>query len=465
MLLRVVRSFLPHQQPWITRQSYAHELVTAMTLPLAISLAEGGVIGILAKKAFNVSPFLFATIMASPAFANVTSFFWARLARGRRKVRFIAALQLLTLASIALIAALPTDGAGPVLLTAMVLATRCLVSGIVTLRSTVWRHNYPRRIRARVTGRLALVTSLVIAIAPLLAYAVVDHWPSAFRVVYPVAALVASIGAVAFARVRLRRERELLRYEQDGLESAFGPTDENGFEGQPGVLSVLRHDHFFRRYLTLQFCLGTSMMMGEAVLVYLIVQMTAELRHDYLISILLTTAIPMLVATSTLWMWARHLDRVHVAGYRARHSAVCSLAHLITWVGLMRGSLWIIAMGRVLIGVTRGGGMLAWTLGHNDFADRRLVALYMGIHVTLTGVRGAIAPFLGMVLLRGWEGAPMGWLGVPAFDGIGHHVFLVAVVVSASTTVGFVALNRAVEGGKSEYRNPKSDGFGSGDSR
>ncbi|OUX41710.1 MAG: hypothetical protein CBE21_05030, partial [Proteobacteria bacterium TMED261] len=51
---------------------------------------------------------------------------------------------------------------------------------------------------------------------------------------------------------------------------------------------------------------------------------------------------------------------------------------------------------------------------------------------TLTGVRGAIAPFLGMAL----------YIGVPTFSwaGIGSGVFLIAALISACAGVGFYRL-------------------------
>jgi len=110
-----------------------------MTFPFAVVLVEGGVVGVLAKKAFAIGPMFFAAIMAAPMFANVTSFIWAHLARGRGKVRFINALQLAVLLCVASIALLPTAGIGPVLLTALIILSRCLLAGVVTIRSTVWR--------------------------------------------------------------------------------------------------------------------------------------------------------------------------------------------------------------------------------------------------------------------------------------------------------------------------------------
>ena len=64
----------------------------------------------------------------------------------------------------------------------------------------------------------------------------------------------------------------------------------------------------------------------------------------------------------------------------------------------------------------------------------------MGIHVTLTGVRGAIAPLLGMFVYT--------QLGGVSEDGNGAGVFGVAAVISGLSGIGFNRL----------YRQMKADG-------
>ena len=455
MFSNLVRSAHPGQQPWITRQSYAHEIWTALTFPVAVALVEGGVVGILARRAFGVSPAMFAVIMAAPSFANVTSILWARMARGRRKVRCIVAIQAATLVCIGLIAVLPTRGVGPLALTLLVIVIRCLLAGIITLRSTVWRMNYPRPVRAQVTGKLALVASLVVAVVPLVGYAVMDTNPEAFRVIYPVGVLVAMIGVIAFSRVRIRGERDLLRYE---TRAAVRPQPHGTmapiYEYDPEAVShtfwsVLRHDHLFRQYQICQFLLGSSNMMAQTVLIFLVAELTTDLQRGYVVAISITTMIPLLLGTLTLPLWARYLDRTHIVPFRVVHSLFFMADHVASWVGGVTGLLWVLALGRVFQGAGQGGAILAWQLGHNDFADRHMVALYMGIHVTLTGVRGAIAPFLGMLLFTGWEPWELPWAQVrgPGVAGMGAHVFLVSLVVASGSWVGFVLLSRRIARG------------------
>lgn len=465
MVRRILASFHPRHQPWITRQSYTYEMVTAMTMPIAVALFEGGVIGVLARKAFGVPPLLFATIMAAPMFANLTSLLWAALARGRRKVPFITTLQVMTLLTVASIALLPVSTAGSVLLTALTFLSRCLISGIVTIRSTIWRMNYPRPQRAQVTGRLAILSSLAITVTPLVGYSLLDFNANSFRILYPAGALIAIIGVIAFTRVRLRGERELLRFErspnaQPHPRGIPGPIYEFDPEEPAEVLhnfwTVLRQDHLFRRYLQWQFVGGMSMMAGETAVVYLIAEdLTKKLQFEYLTAVLLTVAIPSVVAMLTVPVWARYLDRAHVIRFRARQGWFWVLGQAGQWAAAWTASasehsvgaaLVLLGAARVVVGLIRGGGILAWTLGHNDFADRRMVTLYMGIHVTLTGVRGAIAPFLAIILYVGWNplSIPGTGLALPGFTGMQGHVFGLTTGLAVIALAGFLHLSRSV---------------------
>ncbi|MDP7253791.1 MAG: MFS transporter [Planctomycetota bacterium] len=450
MLLDYFRSFYPRNQPGGTRQSYAHEFRAALTIPAAFSLMESGVVGILARKAFAVTPAQFAVIMSASSFAWVTSFLWTKFAHGRPKVRLIVALQILSLLSVASIAFLPMNATGALLLTVLIATQSCLMCGVITLRSTIWRMNYPRDARATITGRLTVIHSIIVGSIPLLAYSLLDQNPQAFRVIYPVSVLVAMIGVSAYSRIQVRGEAGLLRTER-GEDLSDPETTEVDVEAQkngasPEFWSVLRDDPLFRRYMIHQFILGSANMISMTVMVYLVADLTKGFSLAYMASIALTAAIPRLVGTIILPLWARYLDRVHITRFRVLQSFVLMSDHFVLWLGMLT-MLWpLIILARIIQGVGRAGTLLAWNLGHNDFTQDHQVAGYMGVHVTLTGVRGAIGPFLGMLLFKGWAPVSVDVLGVtlPGFQGMGIHIFLLCLFMATSAWIGYQFLSRDV---------------------
>ena len=93
----------------------------------------------------------------------------------------------------------------------------------------------------------------------------------------------------------------------------------------------------------------------------------------------------------------------------------------------------LLAPGAVLLGVSSAAGSLGWTLGHNDFAPRGEETRYMALHVTLTGIRGLVAPPLTIALYH-----LLGRLHA----GLGPAALLLPMVFVMSGAYRFHALHR-----------------------
>jgi MFS family permease len=419
--------------------SYRYERRTELAMPIAGTLLEGGFIGVIADKVYHVHPGVLALITAAPMFGLLSSVLWARLAVGRRKVPLITTLMSLMVACTAVIALIPEGPIGPWILVGSQITARLILGGVITIRSVVWTLNYPREARARVTSRLQILTILTMTVTSLLGGLFLDADPASFRAVYAVGALLAVLGVLAFSRVRLIGETAQLVRERETHHAETGTT--------PASLAsawyVLRHDPLYARYQACQFLIGVANMMIEAPLIYLV---SRELQASYLTSIALTLGIPLGLSMVTLPLWAVYVDRVHISEFRARTSWIWVVAQVFTWVGAVQASLAWIAVGRVILGLSRGGGSLAWQLGHNDFAKPESLGQYMGVHVTLTGLRGAFAPFLGMLLYVGWSPITVPVIGavIPGFEGIGGHAIGVACVISVLGAYGYWRLHRRI---------------------
>lgn len=446
-----LRGFAPSRQPAMARPGYRRELVSFATLPFGTALIEGAVISILAKLHFDVGDFGFATIIAAPMFANITSGFWARIMRGRRKAHTLAVIQAALMLLIGSIALLPTTGWGPAALVAIVVAARCLIAGMLNVRSVIWRANYRRDQRAQVTGRFTVMMTLLLAVVPLAAYSLLNEKPELFRVLYPIGAAVGLVSALAVAKLRVRREQSLLDFERQQHQEPFPDQDpaDPGALQRESFLQILRRDHLFRSYMTWQFVAGMANMAGQVAVVRLIIGLVEAQYPDsaYSLSTLLTATLPLVAMTLSIPLWARFLDGVHIARFRMRHGLFWMLSQSLYLAAGLTGQPLMFIVPRLVQGVTAGGGSLAWQLGHHDFADRRLAATYMGIHQTLTGVRGVLAPYLGVLLLAGWggEGFFTDTLQFPTFHGIGPWVFALTAAGSAVAWLGFVGLTRRVE--------------------
>lgn len=409
------------------QRSFRAEKASELTLPAALVLLEGGVVGVIAAKIYAVSPFVLALISAAPMFANLSSFVWSRLSAGRSKVAAVCLLQASILGCVIAVALVPQGEIAAAILVSSMIASRILLAGVVTVRSVIWSLNYARHQRARATSQLQMINAVVTvlissAIGPLL-----DIYPNSLAWIYWAGALLGCLGLLFFTQVRVQGEaRQRVRERQERRNPSLALS----------FMQILKTDRLFRWYQLNMFGAGFSNMLIEAPLIFII---TRQMEASYTVSIMLTMVIPFAISLLSMPLWATYLDRVHVAQFRSRQSVLWILAQLLTMFGAMIESITWLVIARVVMGIARGGGSLAWSLGHNDFARQDQLSAYMGLHVTLTGLRGAIAPFLGIALYAGWTDS--NWLGL-AWGGMGVGVFAVAAVFSATAGWGFNALYR-----------------------
>jgi hypothetical protein len=452
MPLPPLLQFRTRHQPYMVRHSYRHEMRAALTFNLAGSLAEGSFTGVVAAKNFGAGVVLMSVIIAAPMFGNIFALIWSDLSLGRRKVPLVNMLQggvVLMIASVALTAYLPPEIAGWVF-AAQIIIARVLASGIITIRSSIWRANYPRQLRGQLTSRIATVATFVLAVTTFVGSYLLDQNPRAFVYLYPAAAVIGVVGIWQFSGIRVRRER-LLRKKEVQLYAprpeSMSQTDEaNVLNAEAGyrprffslfreAYRILREDKNFRDYQRWQMLSGFSFMMFGPSLLYMVSTEMTDPKKDYLLATAVLQIIPMSMSLIATQAWAPLFDKVHITIFRVFQHTISVVAQFTLFVGAIWGlkidemtGLGIVALAQVLIGVSNGGGNLAWNLGHNDFAPADKAATYMGVHVMLTGMRGCLAPFLGASLYL--------------LPGVGRNVFGLSTLVCLVSLLGFISMAR-----------------------
>lgn len=412
----MVGSFSASRFPALSRPAYRWELRSAFFIPTAIACVEGNVIGVIADKAFQAPDEVIALLTAAPALANIASILWTRLFHGYNRVAVITAMQCLMLLGIAIAAIAPFNNVGLLILVAGVLIARFAYSGVLVARTDVWRANYTRDVRARAAGKFATINSIVMAATGLTIGTVMDLATStnpipfantpvignlitnlasldehAYRAMFAICIITSALGVWLYAHIRWRGAASHLAEERTQTTNP----DQGHAASPKNMVKVLFDDANYRRYQIAQFILGISNIAAAPIF---IIALSDTFTLGYTQSLLLTQILPILLPVASIPIWARLLGKVHVARFRMYHSWFFVAALAFTGVGFMFHQLPFIYAARITLGIAFGGGMLAWTLGHHDFASRQSAPLYMGIHASLTGVRGVIAPFIGIAL-------------------------------------------------------------------
>jgi len=424
----------------MSRGNYLWELRAAMLMPAAIACADGNVVGVIASKAFITdgmpgwTDYAITTIASASSIGLLTSAFWSALFHGRDRIRCTNLLQVGVGVCVIAMATMPTGASGLLGLTAITILARILITGILTARSDIWRANYPRTQRAFAIGRLAVVTAFGMGVAGLAVAAVMDIPAlrgSGFRFIYILCALCAFAGAWMFSHVRWRGGVGHIARELDGSNGA------PAFPGPRAMYRVLRDDRPYRKFMIAQFLLGAPNLAAAPLF---ILALRDHFTLEWIPSMLLVHAIPIVTPVLCIPLWSRLLDRVHIVHFRAWHSWTFVIANALMGLGFLTENLPILYASRVVLGIGFGGGMLAWELGHHDFASREMANLYMGIHATLTGIRGLLAPFLFTLIYLGsarTASALGGWL-----PPMGSWTFFVLTVIGIVAAMQFVRMHR-----------------------
>jgi hypothetical protein len=304
-----------------------------------------------------------------------------------------------------------------------VIGTRVCYTGIVTLRTTVWQANYPRTKRAFVAGRIATVQALVLAGVSFGVGEAMDLNENAIRWVYPIAASFGVLGAWVYSKIHVEGHTKILNVERNSPEQvSFLPWRTFG---------LLFEDNSFAKYMMCQFVFGVGNLMLTAPLVLIL---SNQFNLGYLGEIMIISTIPLLMIPLSTLLWAKLLDKMHVLSFRSIHSWFFVVSSLCIGISIATHSVWGLWIGAAIRGIGFGGGVLAWNLGHQDYAPVEQSGRYMGLHVTLTGIRGLLAPALGMGIYtycvsNGYQAGPI--------------VFYVGATLSAIGGIGFIFLAKA----------------------
>ena len=436
--------------PFLARRSFVIEFVHLLPWSPLAGLIEGQFASIVVSKTFHGSSLQIALAAAMPWAAYISSLFWGMLSVGRPKVRLTVICGAATALCAGLAGAIPQSPMGATWFIAQIAAAQVFLAGVVTVRAAIWKSNYPPAVRGQIAARLQAIRSVISVVAVQTASALCDQNPAAYRLVYPVAAVLGLVGVALLARLRIRRERTELRrgVTPDGKDD-FRRDFVEPF-GVAALLSpghafaqmwrVLRDDRRFAIYCWAQSLHGAANLMTIAIIVEVISRgLPLGERWGFWISTGLITALPILSLLGSLGRWGMLFDSLGVLRFRVVN-VICwtvslgmGLAGTVLTTASAGGdpayfvaAIVMFGLRGVVNGVAQGGGALAWNLGHLHFATAESAEVYMGVHVFLAGVRGLIAPLGGM-----WLWSVLGW-----------PVWLIAIALALSSLSMYSGLAR-----------------------
>jgi len=377
---------------------------------------EGSVLGIIIKNGFQdqVSDWLLniavAVATGAPYFSNLLSFLWVKYSRGKSKARLISNLAIIFCLSSLSISFVSFNAGGLIFFLTMLILARIVWSGILTIRSNIWRANYPRRIRGKVTAKLATLSALVMSVSGITIGYVLDWEFDYFRWVFVVFSLLSLVGSYRYRQLAVHRQQQEILAEQ-GKDQQRSITK---------IFLLLKQNKPFGKYMLAMFILGSGNLMFMAPLIIYLNEHTNLVQLE---QILITSAIPLALIPFAVRWWANLLDSNHIFHFRSIHSWGFVLALTLFFAAQVSGINWLFFVGSLAYGIAISGAVIGWNLGHNDFIKGDLKKTldsegnktlqdnpmdYMAVHVTLTGLRGLLMPIVGISFYHWLELQPAG---------------------------------------------------------
>ncbi|MFH1419758.1 MAG: hypothetical protein ABII12_15910 [Planctomycetota bacterium] len=396
--------------PFMARRNYIIEVQHLFLWGIFAGMFEGTVSSIVVAKTFDAEPWLITIVMATPMFSNLMGLAWGAAATGRRKLPLFALFAAASSAMIGSVALTPASSLGGWIFAGQILVARMMLSGCVTVRSSLWKHNYPSIERGRIVARLQFVR-FSFAVATVTCVSLLfDRNPLIYVWVYPAVAMIGCAAILAIRRTHVRGEVvELKHIAEKAAAIPRGSLRSRLLHPVVAGIEVLRADPAFARYSLGMMFLGAGNMMIMPIMTIMI---TKQLHLSYYHSCNLMDVLPRMMMMGSLILWAGLFDRVGVVRFRVLNACVWvsgivagGIAAVIIYftdymdsVPLFATAVTFVALSRIGQGFGMGGGAIAWNLGHLHFAEPEKAEVYMGVHVFLAGVRGLAAPFLGTFL-------------------------------------------------------------------
>lgn len=414
------------------------EWSTWASLAFVAALLEGGVLGVIIKNGFEnqVSPWLLnlsvGIATGAPYFSNLLSFVWVKLSHGRSKACLVSNLAILFCLACLLMAFVPFSGQGLIAFLALIIIARVCWSGILTIRSNIWRANYPRHIRGKVTAKLATLSALLMSLTGIGAGWILDWQFDYFRWMFISFSALSLFGAYRYRFLAVRHQQKELQRE----------VTQQSTRSLAAIFSVLKHNRSFAKYMLAMFILGSGNLMFIAPLIVFLNEHTSL---GQLQQILITTAIPLGLIPVAVGWWAKLLDGNHIFQFRSIHSWAFVMALAAFLMAQLSAIDELFYLGAIIYGIAISGGVIGWNLGHNDFVsdgsktksterrDAENPMDYMAVHVTLTGLRGLLMPLVGIALYQWLESHSLG---------LGKFALLLPLSMTSLGAILFVIFNR-----------------------
>ena len=367
-------------------------LLVAAALFNGVILSLGQTQDIIARKALHAKDWQLMLMTMIWPVANFFSVWWARVyERSLHKQRYFLIAGIIGRLTLVYGIWLVSMNEYLVLL-GLLFASNSL---IVPAQNSIYQRNINPSRRAGVFG---IVHSVGIAVSLVLTYLagrLLDIREDSFRLILVVTGIVGFASAAILALVKIqepmvKRERRPLNWKQLLLEPVGG------------TLRLLKENKPFAAFERSFSIYGMGFIMMQPIIpIYLVDRLQLTYTANFLAKGIVSQLGLLLLSP----LIGKLHDRMHPFRFMAAAFGLLMVFPLLFVVSsLVQGEallpVVIVFVAYLIFGVAMAGVNITWNMGSIYFAGDEDASIYQSVHVTMTGIRGLIAPVLGYLVLK-----------------------------------------------------------------
>lgn len=347
---------------------------------------------IIARKALQAAVWQLTVMAMVWPVSNFMSIWWGRIfERSRHKSRYF--LLVGVFGRLSLIYGLWLTGMNEfMLLLALMFSFNAL---LIPAQNSIYQKNLEPGHRSKIYGYTISLGMLVAIGFTFLAGRWLDINENAFRWILAITAGAGFIASLLLSLIKIRQPQQ---------DNNVQPLLWRDVVRDPvrRSLSLLKENKPFACFERSFSIYGMGFIMIQPVLPIFLVDMLKLSYTGNFIAKGIISQIPLLLLSPYLGKWHDRLHPFRFIGVFFSILALFPLMIILSYLTLKWHLLSVILvyLAYVLFGLAMAGINIAWNMGSIFFAGSEDASMYQSVHVTMTGIRGVIAPLLGLLLLK-----------------------------------------------------------------
>jgi MFS family permease len=261
-------------------------------------------------------------------------------------------------------------------------------------QNTIFQLNFRKENRGTALGYMSSIMLLTALLVSYFAGKLLDLNESYFRYYFVVVAILGMIGALIYSRIKIRKlNRRMEKAFTSWRELLYGPVKRS--------LELLKSNKEFARFEGAYFIYGIGfMVLLPAIPKYLVDFLQMDYSQTFLAKGVLSQLGILLLAPLAGKIFSTR-NPVQFNGFNFAFLSLYPTVLLLSSFFLNSYiALQLVYVAFIIFGIAMSGVHISWNISSIFFAGDEDVAMYQSVHVTLTGLRGMFAPFLGYALLE-----------------------------------------------------------------